>query len=188
MCYPLAPTEGGEPASAEKPMPPNHYRYVGPDDIRESVKGAPGGTRLCRPEDLAGWLPQQAKGPEAVIATYIVDLEGVMRVASRNSEHVACAEGRPVLAAGEIAFAQLAGQAQPEVVEVSNQSTGYCPEPSCWSAVAAALDAAQIDRPDGFTAQFIFRRCPACGQRNIVKDGWYYCGVCDGELPEGWNF
>jgi hypothetical protein len=35
------------------------------------------------------------------------------------------------------------------VSEVSNQSTGYCPDLSCWSAVASALDRAGLERPDG---------------------------------------
>jgi transcription initiation factor TFIIIB Brf1 subunit/transcription initiation factor TFIIB len=33
-----------------------------------------------------------------------------------------------------------------------------------------------------------FRRCPACGERNIVKDDWFVCGVCGADLPTVWNF
>ncbi|MCB9759556.1 MAG: hypothetical protein H6739_06920 [Alphaproteobacteria bacterium] len=76
----------------------------------------------------------------------------------------------------------------PEVVGVTNQSTGFCPEPKCWGAVAAALDQAGVRHPDGWTAAFVFRRCPACGQRNLVKDDWWRCAVCDAGLPRGWNF
>ncbi len=32
------------------------------------------------------------------------------------------------------------------------------------------------------------RRCLACGQRNIVKDDWFVCGVCGKDLPAAWNF
>ena len=30
--------------------------------------------------------------------------------------------------------------------------------------------------------------CPNCGQRNIVKEGWFVCGVCGADLPATWNF
>jgi hypothetical protein len=26
-----------------------------------------------------------------------------------------------------------------------------------------------------------------CGQLNIVKDDWFYCGACDAALPSTWN-
>jgi len=74
------------------------------------------------------------------------------------------------------------------VVEVSNQSAGYCPDVTCWSAVASALDRAGLGRPDGFTAEFVFRRCVTCRGTNIVKDGDYVCSVCGSELPDYWNF
>ena len=74
-----------------------------------------------------------------------------------------------------------------EVVEVSNQSTGFCPEPESWPAVAAALDGLGIRHPGRFTQEVIFRRCPACGERNVVKDGWFACGACGADLPKDWN-
>jgi hypothetical protein len=70
------------------------------------------------------------------------------------------------------------------VVEASNQSTGYCPEPESWTAVAAALDRIGVPHPGGFTLEIMFRRCPKCGERNMVKDGWFACGA---ELPKEWN-
>ena len=74
------------------------------------------------------------------------------------------------------------------VGEVTNQSTGYCPEPESWPALAAALEAAGVAHPGGFTTEFVFRLCPACGQRNIVKEGVFECGVCGGKLDAEWNF
>jgi hypothetical protein len=132
------------------------------------------------------WL---AANPDAETegATFVVDPAGVLRIAPRRSEHVACAGGGAVLAAGEIRFARLAG-GRVEVVEVSNQSTGYCPDPDCWPAVAAALAAAGIRAPTGFTSACVFRRCGACGQTNLVKEAWFVCATCDAELPATWNF
>jgi hypothetical protein len=67
---------------------------------------------------------------------------------------------------------------------VTNLSTGYCPEPSCWPAVAEALDVAMIRHDGSFTEAFHFRRCPACGERNVLKDGAI---ACDADLPLRWN-
>jgi len=74
------------------------------------------------------------------------------------------------------------------VTWVTNQSTGYCPEPDSWPAVEAALERAGIAAPNGFSLAFDFRRCPRCGSINIVKDGLFECGACSSPLPEEWNF
>jgi len=107
-------------------------------------------------------------------------------VADRRSEHVACAGGGAVLSAGEMWFGIDCDRV--EVVEVSNQSTGFCPESESWPVVAAALDQIGVLHPGHFTTEIVFRRCRSCGERNVVKDHWYVCGVCDSELPREWNF
>ncbi|GAA2794232.1 hypothetical protein GCM10010441_19350 [Kitasatospora paracochleata] len=73
------------------------------------------------------------------------------------------------------------------MTEVSNQSTGYCPDGSCWPAVAAALDRAGLPRPQGFTHEVVFRRCPGCGEINVVREGNFVCVFCEGPLPSRWN-
>jgi hypothetical protein len=115
----------------------------------------------------------------------VVMTDGVLRVAPRRTEHVACAEGAPVLAAGEITFA--GGSDTPRVLEVTNQSTGYCPEPESWPAAAAALARIGLAAPERYAREFLFRRCDNCGQLNIVKDDWFYCSVCDAALSATWN-
>jgi hypothetical protein len=117
--------------------------------------------------------------------TFVVDLSGVVRLAPRRSEHVVCAEGQPVLSAGEVSFRQASGRW--EVDEVSNLSTGYCPDAGSWPAVAAALDRAGVGRPQGFTQEIVFRRCPACHQVNIVREQDFSCVFCDAVLPSAWN-
>jgi hypothetical protein len=62
-----------------------------------------------------------------------------------------------------------------------------CPDVSSWSAVADALDAAGIEHPSGFTHEVVFRRCPDCGQINIVREGDFVCVFCDEALPQEWN-
>src|SRR5262249_34892206 len=98
----------------------------------------------------------------------------------------ACAGGGLVLSAGEMFLVPAAEGLRVE--EVSNQSTGYCPEPESWPAGAAALDRIGITHPGRFTQEIVFRRCPACGERSIVKDRWFVCGVCGADLPAAWNF
>jgi hypothetical protein len=36
--------------------------------------------------------------------------------------------------------------------------------------------------------EIMFRRCEKCGERNVVKEGWFVCGVCRTDLPAKWNF
>jgi hypothetical protein len=156
-------------------------RYVGSAEIREALAGSPAGTRIDSRAELLEWLSRHRD--ERGWATYVVALDGALVLAARRSEHVACAGGQDVLAAGELRF-----DAAGAVTWVSNQSAGYCPPESCWEHVAAALDRADVSRPHAFTFLARFRRCPRCGEKNLVKDEWYVCTFCDADLPTAWNF
>jgi hypothetical protein len=57
-----------------------------------------------------------------------------------------------------------------------------------WPAVAAALDRIGVPHPGDFTDKVTFRRCPNCGERNIVRDEDFTCALCDSALPAHWNF
>jgi hypothetical protein len=165
------------------------YRYVGPEEIRQRAVGRTPGFRVESVPALAQWfraLLPESKEEDVIGVTFVVDEEGWLRVADRRSEHVACAEGRLVFSAGEMFFD--CSESAPRVVEVSNHSTGFCPEPESWPAVAAALDRIPLDHPGRFTREVVFRRCLKCGQRNLVKDKWFVCGMCQAELPKIWNF
>ena len=165
------------------------YHYVGPDLIRVRAAGTQGGRRFGALEDLNRWVSDNLSEaiPGGLIpATYVIDSEGNLRLADRRSEHIACSEGQPVLSAGEMFFATVVGEA--EVAEVSNLSTGFCPEPESWDTVGAALDRIGVRHPGRFTSPYLFRRCPQCGGRNLVKDEVFECLVCGGELPREWNF
>ncbi|GAA3974505.1 hypothetical protein GCM10023085_66290 [Actinomadura viridis] len=156
------------------------YAYEGPPEIRARVRpGLDGGVPIGSAADACRWLEGRDRDERDEPFTYVVDLGGTLLLAPRRSEHVACAGGAPVLAAGEITFDGGAA-----VVAVTNQSTGYRPDPSCWPAVAAALDRAGLRRPGGFTDAFAFRRCAECGQLNLVKDAFPGCAVCDADLPD----
>ena len=165
------------------------YDYVGPPEIKARVAGRPAGTAIRSHAELLAWLGETGRRPgpdDMVAATFVIDEKGDLVLADRRSEHVACAGGGPVLSAGEMFF--LIGDDGLEVAEASNQSTGYCPEPASWPAVAAALDRIGVPHPGRFTQETVFRRCERCGERNVVRDGWFVCGVCGAELPAGWNF
>ena len=73
------------------------------------------------------------------------------------------------------------------VIRVSNQSTGYCPEPESWSDVISALRAAGLEPTKGFDPLCEFRRCLKCGSLNLVKCGVFECGMCEAELPREYN-
>ncbi|WDI44594.1 hypothetical protein [Bremerella sp. P1] len=162
------------------------YQYVGPEHIRESSHNAPPGSIIHSLDDLHIWLDSHAHDAQpdgSITATFVIDQTGFLRLAPRQSEHVACASGGPVLSAGEMTF-----DADGEVIAVTNQSTGFCPEPESWPTVESALDKIGIVYPGTFTQTIIFRRCPGCGERSIVKDDWYVCELCGSELPTTWNF
>lgn len=159
------------------------YQYVG--DGAEAAATTPPGRQIMRRRDLDEFLSERIDEVEEPF-TYVV-VDGVLRVAARRSEHVACAGHGPVEAAGEISF-ERDDDGRWRVSEVSNQSAGYCPESSCFDAVDHALSLPGIEHPGGFTSAFEFRRCPGCGERNLVKDDYYACGACDTPLPDSWNF
>lgn len=164
------------------------YPYVGPAEIKARSSQSPGTSISCL-DDLLGWVrgTAQRPGPDGLIAsTFVIDAGGGLRLADRRSEHVACAGGEPVLSAGEMFFHVEGDHA--EVIEASNQSTGYCPPPESWPTVAAALGRIGIGHPGQFTTAVIFRRCVVCAERNIVKDDWFTCSVCGADLPGEWNF
>lgn len=164
------------------------YRYVGPKKIAERAPSIAAGIRIESPQDVRRWVRQSAQNVDAegnVTATFVIDESGWLRIGDRRSEHVACAGGRPVLSAGEMTFTVTKNDVA--VTWVTNQSTGYCPEPGSWPAVEAALARAGFVVPDGFSQALDFRRCPHCGSINIVKDGVFECGACSAPLPEEWN-
>jgi hypothetical protein len=110
---------------------------------------------------LARWLAARPADELSEPFSFVVSLDGQLRLAPRRSENVDCAAGQPVLAAGEVLF--FAGLGRWSVIEISNQSAGYCPDPDSWPALARTLDRLGLAHPGGFTHTVIFRRCPACG-------------------------
>ncbi|WP_212747336.1 DUF5959 family protein [Streptomyces montanus] len=177
------------------------YAYVGPLDIAEAAgaleaveaaaagsvprAGAtsrPGqGDRIRTPADLDAFLSSRPQDELHEPHTFVVDLSGTLRLAPRRSEHVACAGGEAVRAAGELAFARTAQGWT--VTYASNQSTGYCPDVESWPAVAAALARAGITHGSAYTHPITYRRCPECGEWNSVQDAHFVCVFCDADLP-----
>nr|WP_222109895.1 TFIIB-type zinc ribbon-containing protein [Streptomyces cupreus] len=144
-----------------------------------------GGCRIGSASDFVAWVGERSAVELDEPFTFVVDADGVLLLAPRRSEHVACAGGGPVLSAGEISFTCEEGRWV--VGDVSNQSTGYCPDLSSWAAVAQALDRAGLGHPAGFTHEVVFRRCPDCGERSIVREGDFVCVFCGCDLPVEWN-
>ena len=161
------------------------YRYVGPAELRSLVRPGGEGRSMRSPADFNEWAATRTLEELAEPFTFVVDRAGVLRLAPRRSEHVVCAGGEAVLGAGEISFREVSGRWA--VDEVSNQSTGYCPDVSSWSAVVEALDQAGIVHPSGFTHEVVFRRCPFCQQLNLVREEDFVCVFCNEALPREWN-
>lgn len=165
------------------------YSYVGSRDILELLKRPAQRACIRQPDDVLHWIKTTnptMQPDKTIVATFIIDTDGLLWVADRHSEHIICAAGGKVLSAGEMTFD--VSDKQIEVIEVTNQSTGFCPEPESWYAVENALTQIGLPHPDGFTTEYIFRRCESCGTTNIVKDIWFECGVCQAELSQDWNY
>ncbi|MGE6837389.1 hypothetical protein [Streptomyces niveus] len=153
--------------------------------MKAAVRPGSGGCRISSAADFSDWIAERSATELAEPFTFVVGTDGALRLAPRRSEHVACAGGDVVLSAGEIGFTREADRWA--VSEVSNQSTGYCPDVTSWSAVARALDDAELGRPSGFTNEVVFRRCPDCQEHNIVREDDFVCVFCDSDLPATWN-
>ncbi|SHI77336.1 hypothetical protein SAMN02745181_0848 [Rubritalea squalenifaciens DSM 18772] len=163
------------------------YEYVGSPDF--IPKGDfPPRLKVEEAEALLLWMQDHRSDmdiEECIPATYVVDVDGQFWIADRGSEHVACARVGRVLAAGE---AFLSGMDEtPYIHRITNQSTGYCPEPESWQAVERALAGTGLEFPSGFDPAFEFRICPSCQTLAIVKDGYYTCLMCGADLPLEWN-
>ncbi len=157
------------------------YPYLGPPELLALVRPDGEGFPLRSPADLDRWASHIPAADFAEPFTFTVGTVGILRLAPRRSEHVACAGGRPVLAAGELQLAR--ASVGWSVAAVSNHSTGYCPDAACWSAVATALDRAGLAHPGGFTHEVVFRRWPSCGEMNIVREHHFVCVFCRHDLP-----
>lgn len=163
------------------------YQYVGSDSLLSLAKSNLARANVQTPDDVLNWIALTEQEPEHgfLTTTFVVLPQEGLVISDRHSEHVACAQGRPVLSAGEMTFEILDGDVH--VASVTNQSTGYCPEPESWPAVADALERAGLDAPFGFDPEFTFRRCDKCGSLNVVKESVFECAICQAPLSETWN-
>ena len=84
------------------------YPYVGPSELRTVERTD--AVRVDSARSVAQWLATREVAARAEPFTFVVDLDCALWLAPRQSEHVACAEGRDVLAAGEMGFAHRAGR------------------------------------------------------------------------------
>lgn len=165
---------------------PTQYAFIGNKDLLNLVRPELEGYVIYSFSDIENWInttKQKANKDNQVVATFIIDASGNLRINDRHSEHVVCACGRDVLSAGEITF-ELSKQ-KIFISQITNQSTGYCPSPASWSAVQKALEKIGIKHHTYFTTAFEFRVCKNCGWINIIKDAYFVCEniECQNELP-----
>jgi hypothetical protein len=168
--------------------PGRAYPYVGPPELRPAGGAPAKGRAVGSAADLTAWLSEHGTSGTSEAAepfTYVVTADGLLRLAPRRSEHVTCAGGGAVLAAGEMGFRRASGCWT--VHEVTNQSTGYCPDLDSWHAVARALDRAGVPHPGRFTQELVFRRCERCRECSVVREGDFVCVFCGSDLPGEWN-
>ncbi|MAS93163.1 MAG: hypothetical protein CMO55_08200 [Verrucomicrobiales bacterium] len=165
----------------------DHYKYIGSPEFLPQGEFPPR-WKVDSLDSVADWMNDHVGEmdlEECIAATFVVSTIEELWIAERATEHVACARQKPVLCAGEIFFSGVGDV--PFVERVTNQSTGYCPRPESFTALAIAFETIGISHPDCFEPEFEFRRCRDCGTLAIVKEQEFTCLVCDSELPEEWN-
>lgn len=151
------------------------HRYAGPEEIARRALEQPVGTIVRSASELA-----QATRTHGGTSTYVVGFDGLLRVAPRESEHVACAGAPFALTAGELVMER------GRFVSASNLSTGFCPDETSFPALGRALSG--IASPEAFEPTFVLRRCEACGARCVVKEEVFECAECGADLPKAYNF
>jgi hypothetical protein len=164
------------------------YAYVGPKRIADRFGHAAKGIPVYSADDVLRWIRttgQEVDHAGEIVVTFVIDDTGILRIADRRSEHVACSGGQPVLSAGEMTFRVV--RERVVVPRVTNQSNGFCPEPESWPAIQTALQAAGFQSPTGFDPAFVFRLCECCNSINIVKEECFECAVCLTRLSAEWN-
>ena len=80
------------------------YKYIGPKDLLAAVSSNTEGSVIRSFVDFREWLSIYEKEALEEPFTFVVDVEGNLRLAPRRTEHVACAGRADVLSAGEIWF------------------------------------------------------------------------------------
>ncbi|MFF5715217.1 hypothetical protein [Streptomyces sp. NPDC012756] len=155
------------------------------EELKAVVRPDSVGSPISSAAEFSDWITERSAAERAEPFTFVAGTGGVLQLAPRRSEHVACAGGAMVLSVGEIGFVREADRWA--VTEVSNQSTRYCPEVTSWPEVARALADVGLGRPSGFTHEVVFRRCPDCQEHDIVREDDFVRVFCGSDLPEAWN-
>jgi hypothetical protein len=70
------------------------YRYVGPAVLAEHARPGLGVITVTSARVLARWLAARPADELGEPFTFVVSLDGQLRLAARRSEHVDCAAGR----------------------------------------------------------------------------------------------
>ena len=165
------------------------YPFVGPVSLRPLAGIASERHALQSEDGLRAWVTESGvrlRRGSQITFTFVLLPDSQLFLADRRSEHISCAQGQAVLSAGEMTF--LFDGTRLLLDEVTNQSTGYCPEPESWPAVGTALASLGFKAADEFTHAFDFRFCSNCRTTNIIKDQIFECPACGGELPHDWNY
>ena len=170
---------------------PKKYEYIGPKRILKRVVQEYMGLEISQKEDIEKWIKetnQKISKDQLIVATFVINKSGKLLISDRHSEHVQCANGENVLSAGEIGF-EIENNKLQRVSFISNQSTGYCPSPKSWDKVEECLRKINdLEFPDYFNPKFIFSYCPNCKTLKIIKEDFYLCYRCDGELYDEATF
>lgn len=83
------------------------YNYVGPRNLLQLIQKEQVHTQISKVQDILNWIEktgQKLNKDKEVVATFVIGINHNLLIEDRGIEHVVCANGAPVLAAGEITF------------------------------------------------------------------------------------
>ncbi len=165
-----------------------YYPYVGQENLDELEFQNNISEKIAKPTDVLDWIQradQKADEDDVFMATFVLSQDAKFYISDRYIDHVQIVQGKEVLSAGEASF--FLQDNIISITAITNYSVGYCPEPESWKWVRKYLTKIGFEHPDGFTTEFIYRKCDKCETINVVKDDWYVCAVCDKDLDKQWN-
>jgi hypothetical protein len=128
------------------------YTFNGPEEKRLKAMETDFRILVEKPQDLDKLLDIWAQLKRRKIArtpeTYIIDKAGRLYIGGYIEEHVKVAQGKDLLAAGEM---QLKKEKEWTVTHINNRSYGYYPAANSYSIIKPVLEKIDIKHPEEFT-------------------------------------
>ena len=131
------------------------YTFNGPEEKRLKAMETDFRILVEKPQDLDQlidiWEQLERMKIKQNPETYILDKKGKLYLGGYMEEHVKAAQGKDVLAAGEM---QLEKNKEWKITQINNRSYGYYPAANSYSLIKPVLEKIGIKHPEEFTETY----------------------------------